>query len=61
VREHSWKTDSIAYRLATRSNNEMKDIEIAKSKRGLGRKYKNNSILIDYVIPCRVRNCRFCN
>ncbi len=61
MREHSWKTDSIAYRLATRSNNEMKDIEIAKSKRGLGRKYKNNSILIDYVIPCRVRNCRFCN
>jgi len=60
VREHNWKTDSIAYRLASRANHEIKEIEIARSKKGLCRKYKNNSILIDYVIPCRIRNCRFC-
>jgi len=60
IREHNWRPDSVAYRLATRATNEIKDIVIAKSKRGLCKKYKNNIILIGYVIPCRVRNCRFC-
>ncbi len=59
-REHNWKPDSIAYRLATRATNEITDIVIAKFKRGLCKNYKNNIILIGYVIPCRVRNCRFC-
>jgi len=52
--------DSIAYRLATRANKEIKEIEIARSLKGLSRKYKNNYVLIDYATPCRIRNCRFC-
>ncbi len=35
VRDHRWTQDSIAYRLSTRASKEIKDIEIAKSKKGL--------------------------
>ncbi len=60
IRENHWKSDSIAYRLATRANKEIKEIEIARSLKGLSKKYKNNCVLIGYATPCRVRNCRFC-
>ena len=45
----------ITYRVAKRSTNEMNDIEIIRSK-----KVYVKSIIIYYVIPCRVRYCRFC-
>ncbi len=60
IRERNWKQDSIAYRLATRAKNEIKEIEVARSKKGLAKKYKNKSLLIDYNTPCRVRNCFIC-
>jgi len=60
LRERSWKQDSIAYRLATRATKEIKEIEIAKSKKGLAKKYRNKCFLIEYVTPCRVRNCFIC-
>ncbi len=33
IREHLWITDSIAYRLAKRANTEIKEIEVARSKK----------------------------
>ena len=61
IRESNWKQDSITYRLATRAKNEIKEIVIAKSKKGLVKKYRNKCHLIDYNIPCRVRNCFICS
>ena len=52
--------ESIAYRLATRAKNEIKEIEIARSKKGLTKKYINKCLLIDYAQPCRIRNCLNC-
>ena len=61
VRATNWKHDSIAYRLATRAIKEIKDIEIAKTKKGLAKKIRNTCLLIDYAQPCRVRNCLYCH
>ena len=61
IRESNWRQDSIAYRLATRAKNEIKEIVIAKSKKGLVKKYRNNCQLIDYNVPCRVGNCFICS
>ncbi len=59
-RDRSWKPDSLAYRLATQATKEIKEIETAKSKTGLAKKYRNKCFLIEYVTPCRVRNCFIC-
>ncbi len=59
-RPREWKNDSIAYRLATRANKEIKEIELAKTKKGLVKKYKQKCFLIDYSNQCRIRNCRYC-
>ena len=58
--QNNWRQDSIAYRLATRAKTELKEIEVARSKSGLTKKYKNKCFLIDYNIPCRLRNCIIC-
>jgi len=55
-----WDQNSIAYRLATRAKNEIQDITIARSKKGLSKKLKNKYLLIDYNTPCRTRNCFIC-
>ncbi len=50
IRDSSWKQDSIAYRLATRAKKEIKEIEVARSKKGLTKKYKKlleNSISVN--------------
>ncbi len=60
IRERNGKQNSIAFRLTTRAKNEIKEIEVAKSKKGLERKYKNKSLLIEYNTPCRIRNCFIC-
>ncbi len=59
-RDQKWKPDSVSYRLATRAKSEIKDIVIARSKKGLVKKYKNKCLLIDYVSVCRIRNCYIC-
>ncbi len=59
-RPREWKTDSISYRLATRAIKEIKEIEVARSKKGLAKKYKQKCYLIDYSSECRIRNCRNC-
>ena len=59
-RPREWKTDSIAYRLATRAIKEIKEIEIARSKKGLAKKYRQKCFLIDYNGLCRIRDCRNC-
>ena len=61
IREQCWKQDSIAYRLATRANKEMNEIQIAKSKKGLSNKYRNREFLIEYAAPCRIRHCFICS
>jgi hypothetical protein len=61
VRNHTWSQDSIAYRLSTRASKEIKDIEIAKSKKGLVKKLRNKTFLVDYNSNCRIRNCYICN
>jgi len=61
VRDHRWTQESIAYRLSTRATKEIKDIEIAKSKKGLVKKSRNKTFLIDYNTNCRIRNCYICN
>jgi hypothetical protein len=61
VRDHRWTQDSMAYRLSTRATKEIKDIEIAKSKKGLVKKTRNKTFLIDYNTNCRIRNCYICN
>jgi hypothetical protein len=60
IRERQWRQDSIAYRLATRAKNEINEIEIARSKKGLTKKYSNKCYLVDYAQPCRIRNCVNC-
>jgi len=60
IRSNLWKHDSIAYRLATRANKEIKDIEIARSKKGLAKKYKNKIISNDYNTECQTQNCFIC-
>ena len=59
-RNREWSHDSIAYRLATRALKEIKDIDIAKSKKGLVKKYKNSTLLVNYNTPCSSRNCYIC-
>jgi len=59
-RPREWKNDSIAYRLATLALKEIEEIEIARSKKGLTKKYRLKCLLIDYNSPCRLRNCRNC-
>ena len=59
-RDREWSNDSIAYRLATRAMKEIKDIEIARSKKGLVKKYKNTTLLTNYNTPCTSRNCYIC-
>jgi hypothetical protein len=61
VRDHRWTQESIAYRLSPRATKEIKDIEIAKSKKGLVKKNRNKTFLIDYNTNCRIRNCCICN
>jgi len=61
IRDVNWKTDSISYRIATRANNSIKDIEIARSKRGLKNKIKNTCLLTEYNRPCTIRNCFICS
>jgi hypothetical protein len=60
VIDNNWKHDSIAFRLASRAKKEIKEIEIARSKKGLMKKYKNKTCLIDYNTECRIRNCFIC-
>jgi len=60
IREANWKHESIAYRLASRAKNEIKEIEIARSKKGLAKKYKNKCILVEYNVECRIRSCLIC-
>ena len=60
TRHPSWKLDSISSRLAIRTKKEIKDIEIARSKKGLVKKYKSNICLIEYNTPCQTRNCFIC-
>ncbi len=35
IRERTWRQDSVAYRLATRTKTELNEIEVARSKKGL--------------------------
>ncbi len=58
IRESSWRQNSIAYRLATRIRSEIDEIEVARSKKGLTKKYSNICFLIEYNQPCRIRNCQ---
>ena len=60
IRDIRWNNDSIAYRLATRAMKEIKEIEIARSKKGLVKKYRN-MIILTYTNNCRIRNCLYCN
>ena len=60
-RPRLWKTDSISYRLATCAIKEIKEIEVARSKKGLAKKYKNKILLVEYNTPCRIRNCLICD
>ncbi len=60
IRERNWRHESIAFRLATRAKNEIREIEIARSKKGLAKKYKNKCILVEYNTICRIRNCLLC-
>ncbi len=55
-----WDQNSIAYRLATRAKNEIQDIALARSKKGLAKKLKNKYLLTDYNTACRIRNCFIC-
>jgi len=61
IRERTWKQKSIAYRLATRVRKEIEEFEVARSKKGLTKKYINECFLIDYAQPCRIRNCLNCH
>ncbi len=60
IREREWTNDSISYRLANRAKKDIKEIEIARTKKGLAKKLKNNITMIKYNILCRIRNCRMC-
>ena len=60
IRLPEWKQDSIAYRLATRASKDDTEISIARSKKGLYRKYKNKFLLNNYNTQCRTRNCYIC-
>jgi len=42
IRDRSWKQDSIAYRLATRAKKEIKEIEVARSKKRLDKEIQEN-------------------
>ncbi len=59
IRDRNWKQDSIAYRLATRGKKEIKEIEVARSKKGLTKKYKK-ICLLEYNTECRQLNCFIC-
>ena len=59
-RDRLWKQDSISYRLATRANKEISEIQVARSKKGLVKNFRQKCFLIDYAIPCRIRNCQIC-
>jgi hypothetical protein len=60
IRPRNWKHDSIGFRLASLAIKEIKAIEIAKSEKGLSKKFKQK-FLNDYPTGhCRIRNCRFC-
>jgi len=60
IRDRIWRHDSLAFRLSTRAKNEITEIEIARSKKGLTKKYSQKCYLIDYAQPCRIRNCINC-
>ena len=60
TRHPSWKLDSISSRLAIRAKKEIKEIEIARSKKGLVKKYENNICIFEYNTPCQMRNCFIC-
>jgi hypothetical protein len=60
IRERDWKLDSISYRLATRAKNNCVELELARSKKGLAKKLKNNTLLIKYNTQCNIRNCNIC-
>ncbi len=59
-RERNWKSDSIAFRLASLAIKEIKEIEIARSKKGLAKKYKLKFVTAYDTTNCRIRGCRFC-
>ncbi len=61
VRNIRWNQDSISYRLSTRAKSEIKDIEIARSKKGLVKKYRDKIFLNEYNTNCRIRNCYICS
>jgi hypothetical protein len=61
IKIRGWNNNSIAYRLANRAKQEIKDIETARSKKGLVKKYRNKCFLIEYNTQCRVRNCFICS
>jgi len=60
IRTRNWKHESIAYRLATLAIKEIKEISIARSKKGLTKKLKKQLINTYTAGQCRIRNCRFC-
>ena len=51
IRERDWKQDSISHRLATRANKEISEIQIAKSKKGLVKKFRRKCFLVEYATP----------
>jgi len=60
IRDRNWKNDSIAFRLASLAIKEIKEIEIARSKKGLTKKYKQKFINTYDTDHCRIRGSRFC-
>jgi hypothetical protein len=56
----AWKNNSLAYRLATLATKSIDEISIARSKKGLCKKLRKKYHLIEYAIPCRIRNCQNC-
>ncbi len=60
IRARNWKNDSISFRLATLAIKEIKEIEIARSKKGLTKKFKQKFLNTYDTEQCRIRNCRYC-
>jgi hypothetical protein len=56
----AWKNNSLANRFATLATKSIDEISIARSKKGLCKKLRKKCHLIDYAIPCRIRNCQNC-
>jgi hypothetical protein len=60
IRNMRWKTTSIAYRLATRAKNEIREVSKAKTLAMLKNNYRL-SCKQEYMEECKIRNCYICN